>query len=312
MQRKPSLLKIPVYLNHCESYDYHVLSSIFQQQLDLLEIPADLSGKRILLKPNLISGSAPPLACSNSFFVATAASCLLGRGARVLLGDSPAFGSAAQVLKAQGFSRALAGMDVEYVPFRSGLKRKLACGVSVTVAAEALDCDYFVNLPRIKAHQQAGVTMAVKNVFGIVIGARKAWLHMRHGGTHSSFFQMILDLQQILPPTIVLADGIEVMSGNGPVHGSSLSVGCVGAARSCIALDRAMLDVLEVDRRMVPLALVAEQESLPGSVMEEIDFPQLHPQDFAGSGFQVPSTLNPIRFRPFRYLCSSLKRVVTG
>ncbi len=307
-----SVSKIPVCLDHCSSYESKALQQQLLRQLDILNIPEDLSGKRILLKPNLISATAPPLACSSPFFVAAAASCFLARGARVVLGDSPAFGSVFHVLKQQGFMKVLSGMAVEYVPFRTRTVKTLDCGIQVTVAAEALECDYFVNLPRIKAHEQVGLTMAVKNTFGIVLGARKAWLHMRHGGSLQNFSGMILDLQKLLPPTLVLADGIEVMHRRGPVKGRPLYLGCLAASMNSVALDRAMLDVLEIDKARVPLALAAESLSLPGAKIEDVSFPQMVPQAFAGSGFRIPATLSPIRFRPFRYLLSSLKRAVSG
>lgn len=304
--------KIPVCLDRCDSYAIQTLQPQLQRQLDLLNIPTDFSGKRILLKPNLISAGAPSLACSNPFFVAAVVSCFLARGARVLLGDSPAFGTASHVLKRQGFMEALSGLPVEFVPFRTRVVKILACGIRVAVAAEALDCDFLVNLPRIKAHEQVGVTMAVKNTFGIVLGARKAWLHMRHGESRQLFFRMILDLQEFLPSTLVLADGIEVMHRRGPVKGSPLFLGCLAASENSVALDRAMLDVLEINKERIPLAVAAESLSLPGARIEEIEFPQMVPQLFAGSGFRIPATLSPIRFRPFRYLLSSLKRVASG
>ena len=303
---------LPVCLDHCNSYAIEILQPQLQRQLDILNISADLSGKRILLKPNLISAGAPSLACSNPFFVAAAVSCFLARGARILLGDSPAFGSAIHVLKRQGFIEALSGMAVEFVPFQTRMAKRLSCGIRVTVAAEALDCDYFVNLPRIKAHEQMGVTMAVKNTFGIVLGARKAWLHMRHGDSRQVFSRMILDLQKLLPPTLVLADGIEVMHRRGPVKGTSLLLGCLAASKNSVALDRVMLDVLEIDKVRIPLGVAAESLLLPGSKIEDVMFPQMVPQAFAGSGFRIPATLSPIRFRPFRYLLSSLKRAVSG
>ncbi len=307
-----SVSKNAVCLDRCESYDIQILKSQMQVQLDILKVPTDFSGKRILLKPNLISGGAPSLACSNPFFTAAAASCFLARGARVLLGDSPAFGTASHVLKQQGFIEALSGIAVTFVPFRTRVVKKLSCGISVTIAAEALDCDYFVNLPRVKAHEQMGVTMAVKNTFGIVLGARKAWLHMRHGESRQVFSRMILELQELLPPTLVFADGIEVMHRRGPIKGSSLSLCCLAAAKNSVALDRAMLDVLEIDKERIPLAVTAENLALSGARIEEVEFPQMEPQSFAGSEFQIPATLSPIRFRPFRYLLNSLKRTVAG
>jgi uncharacterized protein (DUF362 family) len=303
--------KINVCLHHCDSYAVDILKPLLHRQLDLLGVPGDLLLKRILLKPNLISAGAPALACSNPNFVSAIAACFLSRGAKVLIGDSPAFGTASHVLKRQGFSTALSGLAVEYVPFKTRVVKKLSCGIDVGVAAEALDCDHFVNIPRIKAHDQMGVSMAVKNTFGIVLGSRKAWLHMKHGKSRQFFAEMILDLQKLLPSTLVLADGIEVMNKRGPMKGSSLQLGCLAASKSCVALDRAMLEVLEIDKTSVPLAMVAERHQVKGAHMEDLDFPQKVPSDFAGSGFRIPAKLIPVPFQPFRYLRSSLKRMLS-
>jgi len=122
---------------------------------------------------------------------------------------------------------------------------------------------------------------------------------------------MILDLHQLLPSSLVLADGIEVMNRRGPIKGSSLSLGCLAASKNVVALDRAMLDVLEISKERIPLAVAAGNLKLAGAHMRDIDFPQLLPKKFSGSGFQIPSTLSPVRFQPVRYLLSSLKRMLS-
>lgn len=307
-----SISQIPVCLDRCCSYGQHVLQPLLQKHFDILNVPNDFSNKRVLLKPNLLSASTPALSCSNPQFVAAVAACFLARGAKVLIGDSPAFGSAFQVLKKQGFVKALSGYDVEFTEFRTRVVRKLDCGLSVTMAGEALDCDYFVNLPRIKAHEQMGLTMAIKNVFGLILGARKAWLHMRHGGTHHGFAEMILDVHKVLPQGMVVADGIEVMNRKGPVKGRPLLLGCLASSENIVALDRAMLDVLEVEKARVPLAVAAEKQALPGAVIQDIVFPLLGPELFAGSGFKVPQQLSPVRFQLLRYARSSIRRVIAG
>lgn len=267
-------------------------------------------GARVLLKPNLIAAGAPSLACTHAGFIAAVAAWFLDHGCRVVVGDSPAFGSARKVAERQGIVRALWGMNVPIVEFRSRCSRRLPCGVTVGVAAEALDCDLLVNLPRIKAHDQMGVTMAVKNIFGIVAGMRKPWLHMRYGDSPLVFSRIILELQGLLPSHVAIADGIEVMHKHGPIHGESLALGSVASSSSAVALDTAMLALLELDCDRSPLWRVAAEAGLPGSRLDEIEFPLLTPSDFAGSGFVAPRTLLPIRFRPWRYVRNSMKRVV--
>jgi len=301
---------LPVVLQKCDSYDRSALAEVIDLSMRHIGMPGPFYGKTVLLKPNLISSNGPRLACTHGGFVAGAALWFLGQGAKVLLGDSPAFGSAVKVCQKQGISEALRGLDVNLVNFVSPVRIKLAGGISLTVAREALECDFFVGLPKIKAHNQMYVTMAVKNIFGIVKGVNKAVLHMVHGDSRDRFAGMILDLKELLPSQLHLADGIEVMHRSGPLDGIPLILNCVAAARCPIALDTAMLDLLMLDQTKSPLWSLAASRGLDGSDRNNLCYPRLLPQDFHGSGFMAPHTLNGIRFNPFRFLRGLMKRMI--
>jgi len=302
-------VSLPVLLQHCNSYDRLVLTELIEKTADFLGVPASFHGKVVLLKPNLISGGGPRISCTHSEFIAAVAGWFRDRGARVLVGDSPAFGTATKVCKAMGISRALRGMDVRVVDFSTSVKKRLSGGVTVAVAREALDCDLFVGLPKIKAHSQMFVTMAVKNIFGVVKGVNKAMLHMVHGDSHEEFAEIILDLVSLLPDQLHLADGIEVMHVSGPLNGKALALNCIAGAACPVVLDTALLEVLELDRRKSPLWRVAANRKHKGSDTSNIGYPLFTPQDFRLSGFLAPDDLNGIRFNPFRFLRGLGKRV---
>lgn len=272
--------------------------------------PGNYHGKTVLLKPNLIGGSGPALACTHSEVIAAAAIWFQGRGARVLLGDSPAFGSAARVCARQGIADVLARQNIRLVEFATPLRRRLAGGVTVAVAAEALECDLLVGLPKVKAHNQMFVTLAVKNLFGTVVGVNKAMMHMVHGRGHRHFAGILLDLLDILPPSLHIADGICAMHVSGPLDGRPLPFYCMAAAESAVAMDTALLQALELDPRMSPLWQEAANRGLVGSNPLALGYPGLLPQDFFGSGFVAPAQLNPVRFNPLRFLRGMAKRVM--
>ena len=301
---------LQVGLNRCSVYNRTSIAEIIDGIMDGLGLSGGFHGKIILLKPNLISAGGPPLACTHGEFIAGVALWFLGQGAKVVLGDSPAFGSASRVCEKHGITSALVGLDIRYVEFTSPVIKKLPCGVSVTVAREALECDLFVGLPKVKAHNQMYVTLAVKNIFGIVKGVNKAKLHMIHGNSHDQFVRIILDLVSLLPPQLHLMDGIHVMHRSGPLDGSQLDLHCIAAARCPVALDTAMLDLLELDEQKSPLWHIGFKEKLAGSNGRNIIYPYLSPHDFYGSGFVAPATLNPIRFSIIRFLRGIAKRLI--
>jgi uncharacterized protein (DUF362 family) len=299
---------IPILLKSCTTYEHRRLKELCAEALQEMGETRSYQGQKVLLKPNLISSRAPRLACSEAAFIKAVAEWFVDAGARVLIGDSPAFGSAAQVLKKHRIWPEIKTLGLEIVEFKTPREQLLTHGVRVGVAEEALACDLFVNLPRVKAHSQMFVTIAVKNFFGIVCGMKKAMCHMKNGLSHRKFGDLMLDLSQIVPHSISLVDGIEVMHKRGPVNGELMGLGCFCAGRDPVAIDTALLAALELDQRRSPVWRAAQQRNLAGSRMGDIDFSDLSPDYFAGSGFVAPTLLNPVPFNPVRFLVNALRR----
>ena len=178
------------------------------------------------------------------------------------------------------------------------------------MAAEALDCDLIVNLPKVKAHNQMYMTLAVKNIFGIVKGIRKSMLHMQHGGSHRRFAGVILDLLDLLPDHVTLVDGITAMHVAGPLRGKPLDVNCIAASRNPLAVDTALLLALELDPEKSPLWVEAKQRGFYGVLPSEIHYPFLRPAEFYGSGFMAPESLIAVRFNLLQFFFGHLKRIV--
>ncbi|WP_162096645.1 DUF362 domain-containing protein [Desulfotalea psychrophila] len=299
----------PVALGTCS--DYQTL--LLDDRLSALSLAAGFSpparGARVLLKPNLVSARGPSWACTNALFIRAVALWFLEQGAHVALGDSPAFGSALAVCEAHGISAALKDLNIPIVEFDRKESCRLSCGIEVGLARAALDCDLLVNLPKIKAHSQMYVSMAVKNCFGLITGLQKAMLHMKHGEGHERFSRLILDLQKFIPEQLVIGDGIEVMHHTGPIKGRKLSLGCLAVAQNSVAFDTAMLHVLGLPSEKSPLWQVSHRAGMAESNIEQIAFPGLPADFFSGAGFVAPANLDPIRFRFFRFICGMLRRL---
>lgn len=297
-----------VYLQRCEKYKPDVLIAFFDNCFKR-EALCSLRGSKVLIKPNLISAWGKGLACTDPRFLIALADWLQLAGARVEVGDSPAFGKAAGVLRALNVDRELARRKIKIVEFDTVITKKLGCGIEVGVAAEALECDLFVNAPKIKAHNQMYVTLAVKNIFGIVKGMRKSMLHMRHGGVNGMFSRIILDLVELLPTNISVVDGIDAMHREGPIRGSCLHFACLAFSANPLAIDTSILQALELNPARSPLWLEAKRRGLSGSDIEMIQFPLFTPEQFFGASFEAPDVLSPIRFNPLRFVQGNLKRV---
>ena len=301
---------IPVLLDKCSSYTDNLLSVKIDKMACQLELGDKWHGKKVLLKPNLLTGRGPHFACTNGLFIKVVAQWFIERGAKVSIGDSPAFGTAEGVMKKHGILDEIRSLPVDIVEFKTPKEIYLADGSEVTVAAEAYDCDLLVNLPKVKAHNQMYVTLAVKNIFGVVKGHKKAMLHISHGTDHSQFSGMLLDLITKIPDNVTFVDGIEVMHKAGPMKGEVHSLSCIAAAKDPLALDTALMSVLRLNSCDSPLLYLAEQKQLKGAFMENLSFPMLNPMDFEKTGFRAPDVLAPITFHPLKLVYGRVKRIV--
>jgi len=79
-----------------------------------------------------------------------------------------------------------------------------------------LEADFVVSMPKMKAHHWSGVTLSMKNMFGIVPGMRCGWpkniLHW------AGIQERILDICATIPVHFVIADGVIAVEGNGPLN----------------------------------------------------------------------------------------------
>jgi len=272
----------------------------------------DLHSSVVLLKPNLISVAHGTLPCTEPAFITAVARCFLDQGARVSIGDSPAFGSASSALQKLGIAEELAGMNVSITDFKRIKNVCLADGGVAGVAAAALECDLLINLPRVKAHAQTRVTLAVKNYFGCLVGLRKPCWHMAYGGKNGTFADRLVQLLDVLPDSLTLVDGIVAMHATGPVHGVAYPLAVVGASTNPVAIDLALLKVLGVHPGQSPLMQACRDRGLTDMDWAGLDFPLATPVELRVTDFLVPTELNPVRFNPFRFLRNSVRRMLTG
>jgi uncharacterized protein (DUF362 family) len=202
----------------------------------------NVAGRRVLLKPNLVEDLQGPVN-TNANIIGAAARCFLRLGAaRVVIGEGPGHQRDTElVVQAANLKPHLADRQIQFVDLnRDELVRvKLKANYSglggLWLPRTVLDSDFVVSMPKIKTHHWAGVTLSLKNMFGIVPGMKYGWpknlLHWH--GIHES----ILDICATVPIHFVIADGITAMEGNGPLQGTARDLGKIVLADDPVAAD---------------------------------------------------------------------------
>ena len=246
-----SSVSASVSLISAETYEIEAL----HQQLEALLAPFGgmthfvKAGDRVLLKPNLLTGSRPTKECTTRpEVVYCVAKMVQAAGGEPFLGDSPAFGSARGVAEANGLLEWANKANLPIVEMH-GKRYPLDSKEfdNLLLSKEAIEADVVINLPKVKSHVQLTMTLGVKNLFGCVPGKMKAWWHMEAGKDRQRFGTMLVETARAISPELTIIDGIIAHEGNGPINGEPRDLGVLAASGNVFALDRAMIEILGVN-----------------------------------------------------------------
>lgn len=247
------------------SYDYKQLWPVFLEIFEKLAGDKIKTGTRVLIKPNLLSAASPEDAIlTHPLVIKAAVEYVLQKGGKPQVSDSPAIGSFERIIKTNGIAEALTGLDAQCLPFKRS--RRVDIGKpygEIEIAADALDAEFIINLPKLKTHTQMLLTLGVKNMFGCIIGFQKAQWHMRAGVDNLAFARLLVAIHQTVKPSISILDGVIALEGEGPgKRGRPRDVGILMGSTDTFALDRTVCKMIGIDEERVPVLKIAREDSL--------------------------------------------------
>jgi uncharacterized protein (DUF362 family) len=301
-----------VSLLRTDTYDREPLRQAIEAVLDPLGGISQFvkPGDRVLLKPNLLTGARPTKECTTRpEIVYCVAQMVKAAGGKPFLGDSPAFGSAYGVAKANGLLTLAQELDLPIIELHG--KRYPTDGDdfdNLLLSKEAMEADVLINLPKVKSHVQLTLTLGVKNLFGCVPGKMKAWWHMEAGKDRDRFGTMLVKTAELLNPDLTIIDGIIGHEGNGPSNGEPRNLNVLGASGNVFALDRAMVEILGANPQDIPTIAQSIRLGLCPE-LADIDFPLMSPQELELSDWLLPANLVPIDFGLPRVIRSTFKHL---
>jgi uncharacterized protein (DUF362 family) len=267
-------------------------------------------GDRVLLKPNLLTGARPTKECvTRPEVVYCVAQLVKAAGGLPFLGDGPAFGSAQGVAQANGYLPLLEELQIPIVEFKGVRYETISKEFDhLLLSKEVMEADVVINLPKVKSHVQLTLTLGVKNLFGCVPGKMKAWWHMEAGKDADRFGQMLVETARTISPNLTILDGIIGHEGNGPSNGEPRALGILGASANVFALDRAVVDILQVaPERVLTIAAARKLGLCPE--LEDIEFPLATPKELRFENWKLPEKMMAIDFGAPRVLRSTFKHL---
>lgn len=235
-QRPPS----KVVIRRVANYEQDLLSVMVES---LAPFELQVKDKSVLLKPNLVSLDPQGMINTHPVVIAAARECFLRMGAaRVLVGDGPALDRDTEaVIESIRLSEYLGSLRGTFVDLNLDDVQRVTLPTHASRLKElylpktSMGVDFLVSMPKLKTHHWAGVTLSMKNMFGIVPGGCYGWpkniLHW------AGIDRAILDLNAAARPDFAIVDGIMGMEGNGPIQGQPKSCGVLVFGNDPVAVD---------------------------------------------------------------------------
>lgn len=212
--------------------------------------------EKILVKPNFLTAAEAEKAVVTHPSVIKGMLRILSENgyAHVTYGDSPGHGSCEAAAKkihldakenTYGAQPANMGEEV-HVKFEEGMTAK-----DFYFAKGVTEADAIINLCKMKTHALERVTGAVKNVYGLICGYRKAAGHVKYPNA-SVFARMLADIHRCVKPRLHIMDGIVAMEGNGPGSGDPVNMKVLLFSKDPVALDTVFCHLVHLDPSLVP------------------------------------------------------------
>ena len=102
-----------------------------------------------------------------------------------------------------------------------------------------------INAAKLKTHMETGVTLGMKNMFGLLPDKFKGKYHMR------GMDKVIVDINTVLKPALTVIDGFVGMEGRGPVHGNPVKMDTIIAGTDPVATDATATRVMGIDPQTI-------------------------------------------------------------
>jgi len=229
------------------------MAGLISQGLALLQ-PV-VKGRRVLLKPNIVEYEAGTIINTHPAVIAGAVEAFRRAGAReVVVGEGPGHRRDTEyLLAASGLADYLRELRTPYVDLnlddvRTCMLRSRFMGLDqLMLPVEVLKADLVVSMAKLKTHHWAGMTAAMKNLFGVVPGAVYGWpKNMLH---NKGIDAAILDLNATVRQTFTIVDAVIAMEGDGPIMGTPRACGFLAMGADLVAVDATCARIMGFDPR---------------------------------------------------------------
>lgn len=265
-----------VFFKQLDSYAPEPLRRALREILLPAAAPyGGIAGKKVMIKPNFLEYRRPDdPACVHPVMLAELCALLHEQhAATIAIIENPAVRTAPAIVEAMGLSGKLAALGVTVANCDRYEKLTMPANSlfhQLEIATEFQDYDLIIDFAKAKTHAMMTLTLAVKNLFGLIRGSERLGWHLAVGRDYDKFADLLLDIYMAVKPQISLLDAVTGMEGNGPGSGTEVPLGFIAAATDALALDDAAAKILSTPDIPVLTRADARQLHQPYTVSGDI------------------------------------------
>ena len=251
------------------------ISAAVRRSLDLIGGPEGIfsAGQTVLINPNWAAARVKreEAVITLPEVAKAVADLVTAQGARALIAESSAIGvDSEKVIQASGYNdlrnRGYEVIDLKktpttMLPVEDG--RVLKELETYQLVQEA---DLIVTLPKLKTHDQAEVTCALKNSKGLLSDDFKRRFHWEFG-----LYDAVVDMNTLIKPVLAVVDAIVCQEGLGPVFGRPVEMGLIVAGRDLVAVDSVCGRIGGFEPEEAPITLRAAERGLGIADLDQIE-----------------------------------------
>lgn len=241
------------------------ISEIIKNVFEIFEVEDKVKDKKVLVKPNLLGPFPPERGVTTdprviSAIVQELKKCkpkdiVVGDNSGSIHFDPFKIAKITGILDASDECYSNIAREVVEVKVESEFIEELF------ISRMVKEADYVINVPKFKTHSLTTITGAIKNMFGIIPGGKKAKLHS-FTRSIKEFAELLVDIYQIRIPDLNIMDAIIGMEGAGPTNGKTRIINKIISSDNGVSLDSVMAAMMGLKPDTIELLQVAKERNL--------------------------------------------------
>jgi uncharacterized protein (DUF362 family) len=158
-------------------------------------------------------------------------------------------------------------------------------GITDKISRTAMEADLFINIPKIKTHEDTLLTCAAKNMFGFLSRGDK-WTHIH---LQNQLDPYIVFAGLTIPQQLIVVDGILGMEGAGPLGGSPVALNMVLGGTDIVSTDTVVCNLVGFNPNEITHLIELEKQGIgtlnlqnihiQGENLEQFKHPIKQPKD---------------------------------